>query len=189
LKKLEYEKLNKSQQIIAKDWFEYAMKLTEIWANKHDCTWCLNELKSVAGLTITRCAFRYVPKEASFKTYLYISLVKAFKYSVMASKGFKLITKREWFTPFDTIEDFKFEEYPCEDNNENELVEFEDLINMSRLLKDRDKNILRYTFVEDMSGAEIGRKLGYTREYIRQRKRAIFKILKKIIKKEDLKLY
>lgn len=183
MRKLSQEILTEEQKALAQEWYPYAVNLAEMWAYKKRYMWAMNELISIAGLTVSRCIFRFSKGEASFKTYLVTALLRNFKYTIMLTMGFKLVGKRaEWVNPFDDVENFIFDEFMCEDRtNATERIDFEGILNTSKMLKKIDKKMLYCLYVEDMSMADAARELGCTREYIRQRKGIVLGLLKRAI--------
>lgn len=185
MRKVECEWLTSEQQQFTLKWYEYAMNVTRGWAAKNGAFWCLDELASVAGLTLVRCVFRYSEKLAmrvnGFSTYLYSSLIKNFRVAVMLARGYKKVGQKGcWENPFNEFEDV---EYVCLVDDEKTFAEldFDRVLDSSRLLKESDKRMLRMLFVYDMSMAEVAREFNCSREYVRQKKERALKVLKKVL--------
>lgn len=187
------ECLTKEQQELVLQWYDYSVNVTRGWAAKHGAFWCINDLMSIAGLTLVRCVFRYSEKLSSgakgFNTYLYASLLKNFRVTVFFAQGYKKIGRAaEWINPFNELEDYIFDNYVCSGEDEAYAeFDFDSILNSSRLLKETDKKILKLLYIQDMSMAEAARELNCTRENIRLRKVKALEVLKKVVIQEDLR--
>ena len=186
------ETLTDDQHKVIAQWYDYAINIARGWASKHSAFWCIDDIVSIAGLTLVRCAFRYQDKLATgakgFSTYLYASLIKNFKVTMMLAKGYKKVGRAaQWENPFNEVENFVFDEYICQDSNHHvfEKIDFDGIVNSSRLLKPSEKKILELLYVEDMSNAEVARKLNCSREFIRQKKERALKILRKAVEWDE----
>jgi len=185
------ECLTKEQQELALQWYQYSINMTRGWAAKNNAFWCIDELMSIAALTLVRCSFRYSAKLASvangFNTYLYSSLLKNFKVTLYFAKGYKKIGRDvKWVNPFVEMEDdHVYKNYVCDGEDEiSSELDFDNILNLSRLLRETDKKVLKLLFIKDMSMAEAARELNCTRENIRQRKSRALDLLRKVVREE-----
>lgn len=182
-------RLTEKQIKLAEEWYLYSIKVTMKWAVNRDALWCIDELKSAAGFIVTRCALKYQENHGEkFITYLTSSLFRFLPMQYALFKGYKPLKKeRAWYSIFVEMEkdisemDFLMEMEDITNRHIFANMDFEEILKMSKTLKERDKEIARDLFVRELNGQEIADKRNCSREFIRQRKDKIIKTFRKIL--------
>lgn len=186
--------MTEEQKNIANENYDYAKALAYGWAKRKEAMWCIDEIISMAGIILLRTTLNYnVQKNTAFKTYLYQALENSLSLAVLfAGKG-KKNKKGDLVSLFCNLEDNPAEiermHLASSDGGMQDAIsklEFEEILSLTKKLNEKDKEILRYLFIDELTDSEISRKIGCTREAIRQRKERIFDKIKKMYSFEKL---
>jgi len=126
---------------------------------------------------------------------LTFSLFKRMPGYLAIAKGLKPFgVNREWSSPYvelskdvSEFEDtaFSSEESFC--SNDFSELEFEDIIGLSKKLKEKDKQLLRDMFIEGLNMSDVARKNKCSREFVRQRKGKVLDNLRRALSFDDIK--
>lgn len=188
--------LNEEGKEYASKYVRYAATVALNWCKKNNFYPWKDDFIATAYLTLVKAVVTCKNRE-HFTAYLVKALSRSFiemaffiSYSVrkkgpegqfsfisMVDKDIDMEKQME-FLPFNQDEEIRKEEF---------LLDFDTLLNLSNKLKDKEKDILKDVYEFDKSFAEIGRKLGISREAIRQKHDKAVDKLRVVLKKNKFK--